>query len=722
MGKRFRNLLVTLLAVFSFIVLISSSQATAKAATNYGTNDLLSGISIKDKNHGTASEVNLTIDWDATGKDLQAGDTWTIDLPTTLKVKSPGENIELIDNDGNVIGNAVLNADNTITVTFNENVENKQDFTGSINIASGIGVGKDAVVGKNDVQIGDKHANMTVTTSDSDFSKKGVIGTDENGNAIVTWTILANRNSQEFKNLTISDRIDSTTSGQTYVPGTVNVYEAYWTDKTGYYKKKGPISGYQLNEATNGFEISNLPKDNQFYAVTFQTRINDPENMAGFKFKNHADFTWSDGGSGNGSNNNQGSADGSVTSNTNSGSGNGNEILGSVTLTKQSADNDATLLAGAVYDLYKVGSDEPIKTGLTTDENGQLTVTDLAKGNYYFKEVTAPDGYQVNGNEVPFTITGSTSTTVNVTAKDEPAGSEEGSIVIMKLDAETGYRLSGAEFEVKDSAGNVVGKITTDSLGIGHLYNLPIGDYTLVETKAPAGYLITQKEINFSITKDNLTPAMISVENENETGFDDTYSVDLQKFDRADMTTGVPGAEYSLYKEDGTFITKAVTGKDGILTIDGLEPGKYYFLETKAPDGFDLNPEKIPFEIIDDGDKIGVGTLETSDPRTKGEGGGNEGNTTDPDTDENDDNEGEGEGNTTDPDTDENEDNEGGLIVNPENPGSGNNGGSTTGQNTASGNNNSNKLPQTGDQINLFVSVLGLIVLLGTVIFKRRQA
>ena len=105
---------------------------------------------------------------------------------------------------------------------------------------------------------------MTVTTSDSDFSKKGVIGTDENGNAIVTWTILANRNSQEFKNLTISDRIDSTTSGQTYVPGTVNVYEAYWTSP-GYYKKNGPISGYQLNESDNGFEISNLPKDNQFY-------------------------------------------------------------------------------------------------------------------------------------------------------------------------------------------------------------------------------------------------------------------------------------------------------------------------------------------------------------------------------------------------------------------------------------------------------------------------
>ena len=736
MGKRLRNFLTVFVAALGLVVLVFASHPTESQAATYNTNDLLTGIHIADKNYGTASDVQLTLDWDASGHDLANGDVWTIDLPNTLKVNKDGETFPLLDNSGNTIGTVVLHADNTVTVEFTD-VEGKKDFSGNININSGIGVGKGAIVGDNNVVIGDYNDNMTVTTSDSDFSKKGVIGTDENGDAIVTWTILVNRNSADFKNLKVIE--NAINDDQTFIPSSVNVYEASWS-RPGYYNKGRLLdsSEYTLTDSGNGFELD-LPKSNQFYAVTFQTKINDPDNASnGHKFRNHADFLWSNGGSGNNSSNGQGSADGSVSGNANSGNGNGNNILGSVTLTKKDADDEA-VLAGATYDLYQEGSDTPIKTGLTTDANGQITVTDLAKGNYYFKETKAPNGYQANGNEIPFTISGSTTTPVNVETKDEKEGSKEGSIVIMKIDAETGYRLAGAEFEVRDANNKVVGTITTDSLGIGHLYNLPIGTYTLHEKTAPDGY-IAGGDIKFEITEDNLTPSLISVENEKNTGIDDVYSVTLQKFDRDDMVTGVPGAEYTLYDADGNALSVHTTDELGVIIVNGLTPGNYYFQESKAPAGYDINPDKIHFEIKDEAaNEIGLGTLETSDPKTTtgepgtgepgtGEPGTSEPGTSEPGTSEPGTSEpGTSEPGTGEPDTDGN----GGVIVDPENPtGNNNNNGNQTGiitnpgsnsnNNSSNSNNSSNKLPQTGAKSGLVASILGLFLLFGLAINKRR--
>src|SRR5699024_8863078 len=112
---------------------------TKVAAANYNTGDLLSGFEISDgkASHATGDNVGVTFDWDATNKNLQNGDTWTIELPGTLKVRDPGTEFPLLDDSGNEIGKVTLNSDNTITVLFS-NIEGKNDYTGSINIQTGI--------------------------------------------------------------------------------------------------------------------------------------------------------------------------------------------------------------------------------------------------------------------------------------------------------------------------------------------------------------------------------------------------------------------------------------------------------------------------------------------------------------------------------------------------------------------------------------------------------
>ena len=66
---------------------------------------------------------------------------------------------------------------------------------------------------------------------------------------------------------------------------------------------------------------------------------------------------------------------------------------GRVVLRKTSS-KDHSKLAGAVFDLYEEGKDTPLKTGLTTDVNGEIHVSDLKPGYYYFKETKAPIGYE----------------------------------------------------------------------------------------------------------------------------------------------------------------------------------------------------------------------------------------------------------------------------------------------------------------------------------------
>lgn len=731
MGKKLRTFLAAFVAALGLVVLVFASHPCDTQAAEYQTNDLLSGISINQKNYGTASDVDLTLSWDATGKQLNNGDTWEIQLPDTLRVTKE-ESIPFYDG-STLIGTGVLDpVSNTLKITFNENIEGKADFKGSISIKTGIKPGKDAVVGNNDVVIGDYHDNMTVISSDADFSKKGVIGTDENGDAIITWTILANRNSAEMPNLKIIE--NNINDDQTFIKGSVNVYEASWTSP-GYYKK-----GYQLNsseytytEDGNGFIINGLPKDNQFYAVTFQTKINDSDNATnGHKFKNHADFTW---GNGSSTGTNMAAADGSVTGNSNSGSGNGNNILGSVVLTKTSADENNTLIPGATYSLYQRDADKDtlIQSDLVTDANGQITVDKLPAGDYYFVETSTPDDYQQNPNEIPFTITGQTTTAVQVETKDEPVGSKEGSIIIQKLDAATGYRLAGAEFDVIDADTNeVIGHITTDQLGYGHMYNIPYGNYILRETKAPDGYILNNEDITFAINDETQAPAIISIDNEKETGGDGNFSASMIKYD-ADLLhqekVGVAGAEYTLYDTDGTALGVFQTNDEGVIKVDNLNPGSYYFLETKAPDGYDINPEKIEFTITDS--DIELGTLETSDPKLTGGSGGGETPGTDGNGNEGKDPDPDGNGNEGNTDGNGDGDNNGGVIVDPENPGSNNNNNGNEGGlitnpinpgDANNGSDSSSNLPQTGEKTNLTATFLGLVLLSGIVYFKRRNA
>lgn len=79
----------------------------------------------------------------------------------------------------------------------------------------------------------------------------------------------------------------------------------------------------------------------------------------------------------------------------------------SVSLKKLGADDNKGK-AGAIYNLYKkntTGTDELVKENLTTDANGLLQVDQgLTAAEYYFKEIKAPEGYEINPDKIPFVV------------------------------------------------------------------------------------------------------------------------------------------------------------------------------------------------------------------------------------------------------------------------------------------------------------------------------
>lgn len=128
-----------------------------------------------------------------------------------------------------------------------------------------------------------------------------------------------------------------------------------------------------------------------------------------------------------------------------------------------------------------------------------ITVTDLTKltsGSTVVAEYTTVGQVGEYANEVKTYINDATNEVGTATAKDYL-----GKVIVTKMDKDNGNLLKGAVFKVCDNTdGNAtkdcvaIGTLTTGDDGIAGLDGLRVpGKYVLVETQAPAGYVLDEQ-------------------------------------------------------------------------------------------------------------------------------------------------------------------------------------------------------------------------------------
>ncbi len=263
------------------------------------------------------------------------------------------------------------------------------------------------------------------------------------------------------------------------------------------------------------------------------------------------------------------------------------KATGQFEIVKVDAEDKAKVLSDAEFEVYKDG--KKVET-LRTDKTGKVISQKLEPGKYTLKETKAPQGYKLLKEEIEVVVEANKVVQVQV-----ENAKELGSLQVIKKDAESGKVLEGAEFKLKNEAGQVVGETkTTNKDGVVKFENLVPGKYTLEETKAPEGYKAVEVTVEVNVVANEVVKQ--EVMNEKLTG-----QFEIVKVDAEDKAKVLSDAEFEVYK-DGKKVETLRTDKTGKVISQKLEPGKYTLKETKAPQGYKLLKEEI--EVVVEANKV----------------------------------------------------------------------------------------------------------------------
>ena len=228
---------------------------------------------------------------------------------------------------------------------------------------------------------------------------------------------------------------------------------------------------------------------------------------------------------------------------------------------------------------------EQVITG-TTDENG-IAKFQLAIGKYFYREISAPDIYEIDDTPYPFEITEND----DIVKAEMTNKKKSGSIKVTKTTTGN-LNIEGIKFfatGISDTNKDLKFEATTNENGVAMFDKLVIGKYTVTEdgSTVPAAYLVANEQ---TVTVEYNTTAEVKVTNEEKTG-----SIKVQK--RTEGQKNVEGITFYLRgtSDSGREINiPATTDKDGIAKFENIPIGTYMVIEDEetVPYGYLVADEK----------------------------------------------------------------------------------------------------------------------------------
>lgn len=265
-----------------------------------------------------------------------------------------------------------------------------------------------------------------------------------------------------------------------------------------------------------------------------------------------------------------------------------NELYaGSITIVKVDSKNKDTRLEGVVFNLYD--ESKKLLGSFKTNEQGQITITDLPIGKYYVQEVSSLDGYVLDGKEYAVYVTADNLYQVKTITNAKTYGQ----IKVIKVDADNHtHTLSGVSFELLDANQNVLGVYTTGEDGTLITEELPYGTYFLRETVTQAGYILDNTVYEINLTDENRFPEL--------TVYNAAYKGSIKVIKtNGDKTIYLKGVVFNLYDSAKNLLGTYTTDENGEIYIAGLRCGTYYIQETETQKGYTLDDSLFQIDLTE---------------------------------------------------------------------------------------------------------------------------
>jgi len=561
----------------SFKMLLTKS---ALPVNGIGADDIFSITDTNGKTY-TASDAlsayasyTAVYNWSiADGVNIADGDTATITLPDNLRFPSKVISFAIMMN-GNQVGTVTTDkAAMTATMTFNSYFAEHQ-------LDSRHGMVQFSTVG-------------TDTTSGDDNYKINKVGWIDKGDpSRLVWSIVINPNGETWNAVSITDELGLY---QTLV--TTNPIAVETVSAAGEHAK---TSDYTLTVNGNVLTFDFSQIKTQIYL--YYTVLMDPGHL----YTNSATVAYTpatgtnpDGSGtttpGDGGNPSTGTDDNQKTAQSNpvmsfDGSATADGTIYGVLITKTDASDATKVLSGATYDLYDGTGTTLMKQGLTTDDNGQISISQLAAGDYVLKEIQAPTGYLLSTTPVSFTVSGDTATITaagNTMATIVPVKVTDKAIEKTTLDVTkvwsqvpTGVTISSVTVTLW---ANGVATSQTLSLSSANNYqgtfsNLDKTDATGTDIK----YTVVESTLAGYVSTQSTTGNQVTITNTYQTG-----TINIVKTG-SDTKTGLANATFALVDGNGQIVKTGMTDNQGQLTFTDLNQGSYTLKETNAPIGYQV--------------------------------------------------------------------------------------------------------------------------------------